>query len=50
MKVFNPKNEISKEKINSSQDREGKTPYDLTILMKPAIHQGHEISRKRERD
>src|SRR3990170_7705988 len=33
-------NEISKGKINSSQqDREGKTPYDSTILTKPAIHQ-----------
>ena len=27
----------SKGKLNSSQDREGKTPYDPTILTKPAI-------------
>ena len=32
--------EISKGKLNSSQqDREGKAPYDPTILTKPAIHQ-----------
>ena len=39
-------NEISKGKLNSSQqDREGKTPYDPTILTKPAIHQDRDISR-----
>ena len=46
-------NKISKGKLNSSQqDREGKTPYDPTMLTKPAIHQDHEISRtlKRERN
>ena len=42
--------EISKGKLNSQQDREGKTPYDLTILTKPAIHQDHDISRTRERE
>ena len=35
-----------REKLNSSQeDREGKTPYDPTILTKPAIHQDRDISR-----
>ena len=44
-------NEISKGKLNSSQqDREGKTPYDPTILTKPAIHQDRDISRTRERE
>ena len=39
------------EKINSSQqDREGKTPYDPTILTKPAIHQDRDISRTQERE
>ena len=39
------------EKLNSSQqDREGKTPYDLTILTKPVIHQDHDISRTGERE
>ena len=33
-----------RKKLNSSQqDREGKTPYDPTILTKPAIHQVLEI-------
>ena len=44
-------NEISKGKLNSSQqDREGKTPYDPTILTKPMIHQDCDISRTRERE
>ena len=39
-----------REKLNSSpQDREGKTPYDPTILTKLAIHQDRDISRTRER-
>ena len=44
-------NEISKGKVNSSEhDREGETPYDPTILTKPAIHQDRDISRTRERE
>ena len=44
-------NKISKGKLNSSQqDREGKTPYDPTILTKPTIHQDRAISRTWERD
>ena len=44
-------NEISKGKLNSSQqDREGKTPYDPTILTKPAVHQDRANSRTRERE
>jgi hypothetical protein len=44
-------NKISKGKLNSSQqDREGKTPYDPTILTKLAIHQDHAKSRTRERE
>ena len=40
-----------REKLNSSQqDREGKTPYDLTILTKPVIHQDRDISRTQERE
>ena len=40
-----------REKLNSSQqDREGETPYDPTILTKPAIHQDRDISRTWERD
>ena len=52
IKVFNPITTKSLgEKLNSSQqDREGKTPYDPTILTKPAIHQDREISRTRERE
>ena len=50
IKVFNPIKETAKGKLNSSQDREGKTPYDLTILTKPAIHQDRDISRTRERE
>ena len=42
--------QISNGKLNSSQDREGKTPYDPTILTKPAIHQDRDISRTQERD
>ena len=47
IKVFNPiTTKSQREKLNSSQqDREEKTPYDLTILTKPTIHQGHDISR-----
>ena len=42
---------FQREKLNSSQqDREGKTPYDPTILTKPAIQQHREIARTRERD
>ena len=49
--IQSDKNKISKGKLNSSQqDREGKTPYDLTILTKPTIHQDHDISRTRERE
>ena len=52
IKVFNPITMKSqREKLNSSQqDREGKTPYDPTILTKPTIHQDHDISRTRERE
>ena len=52
IKVFNPITMKSqREKLNSSQqDREGKTPYDPTILTKPVIHQDRDISRTRERE
>ena len=52
IKVFNPiTTKYQREKLNSSQqDREGKTPYDPTILRKPAIHQDRDISRTRERE
>ena len=52
IKVFNPiTTESQRKKLNSSQqDREGKTPYDPTILTKPVIHQDHAISRTRERE
>ena len=52
IKVFNPiTTKSQREKLNSSQqDREGKTPYDPTILAKPAIHQDRDISRTRERE
>ena len=52
IKVFNPiTTKSQREKLNSSQqDREGKTPYDPTILTKPAIHQGRDISRTQERE
>ena len=44
-------NKISKGKLNSTQqDRERETPYDPTILTKPAIHQDCEISRTWERE
>ena len=49
--IQSDKNEISKGKPNSSQqDREGRTPYDPTILTKPAIHQDRDIPRTRERE
>ena len=39
-----------KGKLNSSQeDREGKTPYDSSILIKLAVHQDCAISRTQER-
>ena len=48
--MLSDNNEISKGKLNSSQQyREGKTPYDPTILTKPTIHQDRDISRTRER-
>ena len=52
MKVFNPITMKSqREKLNTSQqDREGKTPYDPTILTKPVIHQDRENSRTQERE
>ena len=52
IKVLNPiTTKSQREKLNSSQqDREGKTPYDPTILTKPAIHQDRDISRTRERE
>ena len=38
-------------KLNSSQqDREGKTPYDPTILTKHTLHQDGDILRTRERE
>ena len=38
-----------RERLNSSkQDREGRTPYDPTILTKLVIHQDCDISRTRE--
>ena len=40
-----------RERLNSSQqDREGRTPYDPTILTKLTIHQDRAKSRTRERD
>ena len=51
IKVFNPITMKSqREKLNSSQDREGKTPYDPTILTKPSIHQDRAIKNTRERE
>ena len=52
IKVLNPiTTKSQREKLNSSQqDREGKTPYDPTILTNPAIHQDRDISRTRERE
>ena len=52
IKVFNLiTTKSQREKLNSSQqDREGKTPYDPTILTKPAIHQDRDISRTQERE
>ena len=43
--IQSDKNEITKGKLNSQQDREEKTPYDPTILTKPAKHQDRAISR-----
>lgn len=41
----------SKRKLNSSQEhKEGKTPYDSSILRKLVIHQDHTISRTREKE
>ena len=47
IKIFNPiTTKSQRDKLNSSQqDREGKTPYDPTILAKPVIHQDRDISR-----
>ena len=40
-----------RERLNSSQqDREGRTPYDPTILTKLMVHQDHAKSRTRERE
>ena len=52
IKVFNLiTTKSQREKLNSSQkNREGKTPYDPTILTKPAIHQDRDISRLRARE
>ena len=52
IKVFNLiTTKSQREKLNlSQQDRVGKTPYDSTILTKPAIHQDRDISRTRERE
>ena len=52
IKVFNLiTTKSQREKLNSSQqDREGKTPYDPTILTKPTIHHDRDISRTRERE
>ena len=52
IKVFNPITMKSQRgKLNSSQqDREGKTPYDPTILTKLPIHQGRAIKNTRERE
>ena len=36
--------------IGTQPEEEGKTPYDPTILTKPAIHQDRDISRTRERE
>jgi hypothetical protein len=40
-----------RERLNSSQqDREGRTPYDPTILTKLVVHQVRAKSRTRERE
>ena len=40
-----------RERLNSSQqDREGRTPYDPTILTKLVVHQDRTKSRTRERE
>ena len=44
-------NETSKGKTQFiTQDREGRTPYDPTILTKLTVHQDHAKSRTRERE
>ena len=49
--IQSDKTKSQREKLNSSQQgREGKTPYDATILTKLAIHQDRDISRTRERE
>ena len=52
IKVFNPiTTKSQREKLNSSQDREGKTPYDPIILTKPANTSGSwHLKNMRERD
>src|SRR3990170_1742429 len=51
IKIFNPIKQNLKGKAQfTQQDREGETPYDPTILTKPAIHQDCAISRTRERE
>ena len=42
--------ETSKVKLNLSQDRGGKTPYDSTIITKLVVHQDRSKSRTRERE
>jgi hypothetical protein len=53
-KVFNPTiTKPQRERLNSSQeDREGRTPYDPTILTKLVVHQDRakSITRERERE
>ena len=51
LNIQSDKTKLQREKLNSSQqDREGKTPYDPTILTKPMIHQDRDISRTQERE
>ena len=52
IKVFNPiTTKSQREKLNSSQqNREGKTPYDPTILTKLMVHQDRVKSRTWERE
>ena len=51
-KIFNPITmKPQRERLNSSQqDREGRTPYDPTILTKLTVHQDRAKSRTRERE
>jgi hypothetical protein len=51
-KIFNPITmKPQRERLNASQlDREGRTPYDPTILTKLVVHQDHAKSRTRERE